>query len=376
MATAFQSQLNEWQTRWQASQAARFLRWWGSELAELLPAGVRAHMAHAQGRVLMRIDAHGEGGELELRWQEGDALQVLDAFDLAQDVTVQRQQISDLLREREIEDAPRDLLLPTDEALRKTITMPAAAESNLRRALAFEMDRHTPFRADDVYFDYRVKDRDREKNRLDVEFVLTPRAPVDRQLELLAPRGMAPTGLDVEIDGEPGRFNLLPFERRFPMRRRRTRFNLALAGAAVLLLVAVMAQSLWLRERQVERLNEAIEEVRVEARRVQNIRSQIEDASEAASFMMRRRAEMPPSVPVLAEATRIMPDDTFLDRFRMWEGNIQLQGKSDNAQQLIELVNASPLFDGSAFRGSTRMDSRSGKEIFDLRADLAPREGS
>jgi general secretion pathway protein L len=136
-----------------------------------------------------------------------------------------------------------------------------------------------------------------------------------------------------------------------------------------------MAQSLWLRERQLERVNEAIEEIRVEARRVQNIRSQIEDASEAASFMMRRRAETPPAVPLLAEATRILPDDTYLDRFRLWEGNIQLQGKSGNAQQLIELVNASPLFDGSAFRGSTRMDSRSGKEIFDLRAELTAGDG-
>ena len=65
-----------------------------------------------------------------------------------------------------------------------------------------------------------------------------------------------------------------------------------------------------------------------------------------------------------------MPDDTYLDRLRVWEGNIQLQGKSGNAQQLIEMVNASPLFSGTEFRGSTRLDSRTGKEIFDLRADL------
>ena len=42
-------------------------------------------------------------------------------------------------------------------------------------------------------------------------------------------------------------------------------------------MVFVMAQSLWLREHQLESIGEAIEDVRAEAMAVQQIRKQIDD---------------------------------------------------------------------------------------------------
>ena len=129
-----------------------------------------------------------------------------------------------------------------------------------------------------------------------------------------------------------------------------------------------MAQSLWLRESQIAAVEVAIDEVRVEARRVQNIRMEIEDASEAAGFMLKRRSENRPTVMVMAEVTRILPDDTYLDRLRIWEGNVQMQGKSENAQRLIEQVNDSPMLEKAGFRGSTRMDPGTQREVFDINA--------
>ena len=51
-----------------------------------------------------------------------------------------------------------------------------------------------------------------------------------------------------------------------------------------------------------------------------------------------------------------------------------LFGKSDNAQQLIELINQSPMFSDASFRGPTRLDTRSQKEIFDLTAKTSTGE--
>ena len=52
-----------------------------------------------------------------------------------------------------------------------------------------------------------------------------------------------------------------------------------------------------------------------------------------------------------------------------------MQGKSQNAQQLIERVNESELLDAAAFRGSTRLDARSGLEIFEVNAQIVPGSG-
>jgi len=371
MASALQIQIESWRARAQASPAGQFWRWWVGELRSLLPERVRERVAHARRRVVARL----ADGDLELFWQEGEELQQLDVFPLDQDLRVQRQQISDLLAERELDEVPRELVLSEDLVLRKDVILPLAAEANLRQALAFEMDRHTPFRAEDVHFDYRITGRDKERGQLRLELVAAPVGPMDEQVEAVTARGLAPGAVDVVLDGMPAGLNLLPPERRHRVSNRRTRMNLLLGAVAVLLLALVMAQSLWLRQAQIEEVELAIEEVAIEARRVQNIRTQIEDASEAAGFMFQRRAESPSTVKVLAEVTRVLPDDTYLDRLRVWDGNVQMQGKSDNAQQLIELVNTSPLFDGAGFRGSTRLDGRTQKEVFDLSATVGGEGG-
>jgi general secretion pathway protein L len=366
MASAFQNQIESWRQRTYASPAGQFMHWWLAELKGMLPESLRERMQHAQRSLIMRLQAQ----ELELFWEEGDQLQQLDVYLLDQDVPVQRQQISDQLAKQELDEAPRKLVLPEELVLRKALVMPLATEANLRQALSFEMDRHTPFRADDVYFDYLIGQRDKDKAQLRLTLFVVTRDALDKQLEVLRARGLSPSAVDVVVEGKSAGLNLLPLEARHRVTNRRTRMNMLLAAVAFLLLAIVMGQSLGLREAQIDYVNEAIAEVTVEARRVQNIRTQIEDASEAASFMLLRRAENRPTLKVIAEVTRILPDDTYLDRLRVWDGNMQIQGKSDNAQQLIEQVNLSPLFESAGFRGSTRLDGRTQKEIFDLSARL------
>jgi len=103
---------------------------------------------------------------------------------------------------------------------------------------------------------------------------------------------------------------------------------------------------------------------------VQRVENQIEEAMQSAGFLLRRRIESSTAVDVLAEVTRVIPDDTYLDRLMVGQGRVQMQGKSENAQRLIELVNQSSTFNEAAFRGPTRLDSRTQKEIFDLNADI------
>jgi general secretion pathway protein L len=126
----------------------------------------------------------------------------------------------------------------------------------------------------------------------------------------------------------------------------------------------------------VAELEAAIAEVQGEARRVQRIKEQIGDSSEAATFLTVRREQSPLAIEILADITRILPDDTYLDRLVIGQTNVQIQGKSQNAQQLIEKVNESELFDAASFRGSTRLDARSGLEIFEVNANISNEGGS
>jgi general secretion pathway protein L len=323
-------------------------------------------MQHASRRILLRLGDE----ELDIFVHEAGALQHIDVLSLGANSNVQRQQINDLLNERELTEVSRDLLLSESRVLRKEVILPLAAESNLRQALAFEMDRQTPFHVNEVFFDYRVIQRERDSAQLRVDLAVTQKSTVMREIELLGPLGLAPGGVDVEIDGMPAGLNLLPPDLRHRVVNRRSRLNLMAAAIAVVLLVFLMAQSVWLRQHQINEVEQAIEGVREEAMKVQELRKRIGDASEAAGFLQERRSTALPTVQVLAEVTRILPDDTYLDRLIIDSESVQMQGKSQNAQQLIEMVNSSPNFDNASFRGPTRLDTRTQKEIFDITATL------
>ncbi len=285
-----------------------------------------------------------------------------------------QQQLKALLDQDELHELPRFLLLDNKKVLHKELKLPVAAEANLQQVLTFEMDRQTPFRANEVYFAWRMLPTGNEVGEIRLELLVAPRRMVDSLLEKLVARGLAPAGIDVEKSGRSYGVNLLPIAQRQNPIHPRTRLNYGLTAAVVVLLIAVMAQSLGARADRVAGLEEAIAEVQDEARRVQRLKEQVSDSSEAASFLTRRRGQSPLSVEVLAEVTRIMPDGTYLDRLVVGSKSVIMQGKSGNAQQLIELVNRSEMFDAAAFQGSTRLDGPTGLEVFELTSALSERQ--
>jgi len=365
MAIALENTLRNFRLRFVNSQAGQFFRWWIEELRNAMPAQLRARMQYARRRLLMQV----RDGEIALSVDGAEAVQSLDVVSTDQDPQLQRQRVGELLQQHELTEVSRDLLLSQDVVLRTEVAMPLAAEANLRQALAYEMDRHTPFQAEDVFYNWRILSRDREAGQLHFELYVTPREPVEAHIELLKRLGLAPTGVDVAAhDGSLG-INLLPDALRFHIVNQQVRVNWAIGAATVILMAFVMTQSLWLREHQVQALGEAIDSVRAEALAVQQVRKQIDDANEAAGFLQGRKIQNGYKVEVLAELSRILPEDTYLDRLTMHADTTQMQGKSASAQSLIELINNSPYFENASFRGPTRLDNRSRKEIFDLSAN-------
>lgn len=357
--------IENWRFRFVNGPAGQFFQWWGEELGKLMPAQFRARMQYARRRLLVQVG----NGEIALSVVDADKIQSLDIFSTEQDPQLQQQQVRELLQQHELTEVSRDLLISEADVLRTEIVMPLAAEANLRQALAYEMNRHTPFQAEEVFYCWNILSRDREAGQLHFELFVTPRPPLQAQLEILKRLSLAPAGIDIEGPAGLLGINLLPHAMRHRVVNQQSRLNWLMAAATVILLIFVMTQSLWLREHQIQNVETAIEEVRAEAMAVQQIRKQIDDASEAAGFLQGRKIQNGYKVELIAELTRILPQDTYLDRLSVHAETTQMQGKSDNAQALIELINNSPYFENASFRGPTRLDNRSGKEIFDLSAD-------
>ena len=100
------------------------------------------------------------------------------------------------------------------------------------------------------------------------------------------------------------------------------------------------------------------------------LKRQLRDAIEGANFLAKKKSEQAVTVDVVAEVTRLVPDDTWLERLSFVGNQLQLQGQSARADKLIGILTKSTCLEKPQFQGIIQPDGATGKERFILVADL------
>lgn len=368
MSTATQSlrpQLDRARRAWRASPLPRFFSWWGGELAALLPdAWRRLFGGGAQWYLLQRLDGRWElrrTGELEPRaqWPRGA------------EAAIEQAALAAAVREVDREDLRLALLLPAGRVLRRRLLLPRAAADNLQQVAAFEMDRQTPFRVEQVYYAATELDAPAPEGRFHAELVAVPRDTLDPLLAELEAAGIRVDAVDVaEGAGRLG-VNLLP-PARVPRRSNpRQRLNLALAAAAVLLLVLVLGQWLHNRSQALAAMQAQVEGMQAEAQQVARLRQELQDNAGAAGFLVRRKQNRVTMLELLLDLTRRLPQNAWLERLSVDPGGqVGFQGQAPQAAALIDALKDSKIVRDPNFQGSIQPDPATGKERFYMVAQL------
>ena len=341
-----------------------FWRWWGLALASWLPASMRALLAldgrrlllrHAAGELRVALERSGQARELvRLPWQADGA-----AEDPLQGMLPPA-----------LAALPRWLVLPADAALRRPLLVPAAAGDRLREVLGFEIDRQTPFTADEVRHDARVTGR-RDDGQLEVELVVLPRAVCDAAITRVGGAGAGLAGIDLDdAGGEPLEVNLLPEA----SRHRRTdpwqRWNLARAARAVVAIASAMWMVLDNRRDAADAFEQASLARIAQAREASDQRRQVADHIEGMQYLAGLRAERPTMVEILDELSRRLPDNSFLEKLSVENDRLLLIGQSTEASALVRELGESPLWSAPALAGALQQDPRSRRDRFTLTAEL------
>lgn len=248
--------------------------------------------------------------------------------------------------------------------LERDVTLPLAAEGQEARVLGYEMDRLTPFRAEDLFWDWEPLRRDKAQGRLHLRLWLLPRAPLQPVLETLAPIGLAPDLL--EAAGSGGVARLIRLRRPTASARRGARVA---AGACAVLAAAAVA---------VPFVRQSLDAAAVE-RRIAALRAPVAEVAalrrrEAAGgdVAVAERQRLGDAIAVLVAVTRALPDDTYLTEFSLRARRLRLAGQSGAAAALIKLLGSAPHLRNPAFAAPvTRSDTGRG-DVFAIEAELAP----
>jgi general secretion pathway protein L len=365
----FERQLARLRTRLAKTPLPGFFRWWGSELLACLPPRWRALVEERSESLL--LDPRSD--EIVVWRERGDRASEYARISRSLPAEAQGAEFQRLRAAIDDPGVRTVLCIPSERVLQRNLVLPAAAEDNLRQVLSFEMDRQTPFKADQIYFDSRVLGRDASGRNLNVELVLLPRAQLDQAIGTLPPSAAALDGVDA-WRGEPGtgrlQINLLPQERRARRRDVRLPLNLGLAALALILLIVNMNESLANRQAAVDDMRAKVEESNNDARQVAALRKTLADSVAGANFLTDKKRSNPLTVALLDDLSRRLPEDTYLERLQIEGGKAQLQGQSKEAAKLIALIGASDCLANPSLQGQIQPDPRTGKERFQITADV------
>jgi general secretion pathway protein L len=361
----------------------RFWRWWMSELAPLLPGASRAALQRRFARPVIQL-ADDQAVFWRPETSDGVAgLAVTESVALTGDaasvLAAGRAAVARLAASASGGiAAPKVIVaLGPRQVLRKELALPAAVEENLTQALAYDLDRHTPFRADQVYFDATVIGRDAARKTLRVDWVAALKTIVDGARKRVEDWGAVPIAI---VPGPPSttptRLNLLPNgSRPRPLQWGRWQVWAPLAALVLLVGAAVFVPLLQKRHYAIA-LTAVSAEVGQQAAAADKLREQLERMQNDYNYILAKKYAYPSVVHVIDEITRVLPDDTWLTQFELKTGgrgketqrDVYLRGESVNAGKLIALLEDSKLVELVTPRSPTTKIQGSSGEIFDLGA--------
>ncbi|UZE27779.1 PilN domain-containing protein [Pseudomonas asplenii] len=330
---------------WHASRLPLFLRWWQRELLGCLPRHWRERLASANREHLLHWPENGLPGP--------------------------RTADEPMAGQRQV------LLLPCTQVLLAHVQLPHAAAMQVHAALAFEMDKYTPFKAAQVYFDtVRAGPAERGRAVFDVTLVAALRERIDRILDEAARNGWRIDAIDaLDRNGSRLNVNLLALHHRaqghHPLRR--LQLGLALLGTGLLLI----AMLLWVQGRQstLDAMSAEVDALRNDTRQLEVLRQQLGELLDTGRYVQAQKAQSLPRTALLQELTDCIPADTWLEQLAIdAQGTLTLSAQSSQASELIARMKHCTHLQDLQFQGAIQPDTSTGQDRLTLTARLRPRE--
>jgi general secretion pathway protein L len=350
----------------------KFFRWWLRELDFLVPEKVRQLVSDKQGFIIVRPQ---NNNQLALTYVFHGVVEPLAVLERNASGITQYKALQ--AKDERLTKANLILRLTQQEAIQKELTLPAAVKENLLQVVAYEIDRYTPFKAEQVYFAVKPLDGENEPGHIKVMLVLTPKETLDALYEDLKMMGMSPLFVDYEalpndLEQRYDNYNLLPEALREKTANTARLAYTGLVAAVCILLGAVLVLPVFFEYWTVNTLQQKIDAIEKEAKGVKALQLEIDAMVDETRLLIAEKTAVPAVVDMLNTLSRLMKDDTWLSYLQYSDGHLQIQGESPSASALIGVLEDSEMFSNARFGSPVTQDKATKLERFQITVDVTP----
>lgn len=316
--------------------------WWTGELAQMVPERWR-RSGRAQ-RPWVELGAEGAPVRLWRRGRFTERLEPAPGRALTADVG-----------------------LPAAAVLQRRLSLPAVGRADLKRLVALELDRLTPFRADQVYFDIELLERDRESGRQALLLAVIPRAEAEAALERAGRHAVTAARLGV-VDGEGLRFDFLEAMRaagRGGRPDRRLLYGWAAAAGLIALNLAILV---FKDMDDIASLQRAVDLQRPTVALALKLRQRVEQEAALRQGLLAQRAHDEP-LRIEDAVTRAFPAPQWVERLE-WNGHaVRIVGYRDPGFDVLAAIRKSRALGAARALTSPNATVPGAKPAFDVIAE-------
>ncbi len=338
-----------------------FFSWWGEELYTFVPDGLKKVLGQSTEHILVKKD------------QTGIIVSVVGTKRVRRLAELPSDEDNELAVTKLMQNHPGlssaevILELKPSQVLSREIQLPLAARNNIHQVVAYELDRYTPFTADQVYYDVQITGKDAEAGQLTAQLAVIPKQKLDDLCEELIACGLHPTTARlIDQNQSSPAFNLLPNELRPSISSMPKIISCAVGLLLLVMLLGLLLVPRWFEQRVIDDLEQEVNTVSKVANEVQVLTKRVETQLHETNFLLNKKRTQPVVVFMLEDLTKRMPDTTWLSYLQYKNSDLQVRGESTDASSLIALIEASPVFHNTRFVSPVTRNSASNTDRFQL----------
>lgn len=320
-----------------AQQVGQFFGWWKTQLWECIPASWRRKAIQA------RRPAMWAPGTDQV-W--APAASAVDSQAFTRSVLAQG-------------GGAVALVAGENNGFRRIIDLPVAVADRLQQVLGFELDRLTPLRASELYYDFRLVDRNAAAGSCRVEVVAVPRNRIAPWLADAQQKNLQVTRLVLSAADIDSSLNLLASAHPEQVVTSRLRWlNPLLIAVCAILAIALVAFPLWQMREQTLALMPVEASAKVDAEAASVLQQQLEKQLGAYNLPLARKHGAPLVLQVIDDISKRLPDDTWAQSFEIKSvpnqktREVIVQGETGSGGKILQWFQESPLLKDPVFKAS------------------------
>lgn len=265
-----------------------------------------------------------------------------------------------------------DIHINESEVLTKRVTLPASTEENLYEVIQYEMDRYTPFSKDDVYFDYRIEDRIKDKELIKVLLIVVRKEVLNPAVHAIENSNLHLQRIDVVNSHNPDQslqnVKLLRSHTDLGSNQQSSVKWLAVAVVGLLLLTGFTP--LIINYMHISKLSSELEGLEKTVQKVKLLQSEYTKMQDQVGYLINIKEKNPSIIELLNLLTISIPDHTYVQRLSLEGGLLSIQGTSASASGLIPIIDESGMFDDIRFSAPVTQSGADGLERYSITAQI------